>query len=70
MSAAYLAMVRLEAAGVQMLLTPDGRMLWRAPSPPPHHLLANARQHRDAIRELLRLRLADIRRAERRESAS
>jgi hypothetical protein len=58
-SDAYLAMIRLEAAGVEMVLLPDGRMRWRAADQPPDELVAEARQHRDAIRELLRIRLAE-----------
>jgi hypothetical protein len=57
--AAYLAMARLEAAGVRFVLLSDGRMRWVAEAPPPEALVAEARQHRDAIRELLRIRLAE-----------
>lgn len=60
MNGAYLALACLEAAGLTVWAE-RGRIRWRGPQPPAE-LLGHARQHRDAILELLRLRLADPRR--------
>ncbi len=60
MSAAARLMSRLEAAGVVVELSPDGKNLaWRAPAPPPPSLLAEVRDLKPAIIDLLARRGAD-----------
>ncbi|WP_287787808.1 hypothetical protein [Acidiphilium sp.] len=60
MNAAARLMSRLEAAGVAVELSPDGENLaWRAPAPPPPSLLAEVRDLKPAILDLLARRGAD-----------
>ncbi len=58
-AAAYLAVARLEAAGVEARLQGDGRLAMRPAGKVSPDLLATVRQHKAAIAALLRLRLAE-----------
>ena len=56
---AYLALARLEGAGVTLALDGNGNLRLKAAAEPPAALLAEAKRFKATLVELLRLRLAE-----------
>jgi hypothetical protein len=55
----YIVLAQIESLGVAVRLASDGRIVLRPASVIEPDLVAEVREHREAIQALLRLRLAD-----------